>query len=142
MILLDTNIVSELMRPAPEPRVLEWLDAQPAEDVWISAVTVGEIRLGIALLPDGKRKQRLTGLAETMVEEDFSERCLPYDVVAAADYAAIVAIRTRRGRPISVEDAQIAAIARSGGLTLATRNTKDFSDIDELPLVNPWTLHG
>lgn len=142
MILLDTNIVSELMRPAPEPKVLEWLDAQPAEDVWISAVTVGEIRLGIALLPDGKRKQRLTGLAETMVEEDFSERCLPYDVLAAANYAAIVAIRTRRGRPISVEDAQIAAIARSGGLTLATRNTKDFSDIDELPLVNPWTLNG
>lgn len=142
MILLDTNIVSELMRPAPEPRVLEWLDAQPAEDVWISAVTVGEIRLGIALLPGGKRRQRLTGLAETMVEEDFSERCLPYDVLAAADYAAIVAIRTRRGRPISVEDAQIAAIARSGGLTLATRNTKDFSDIDDLPLVNPWTLYG
>ena len=139
MILLDTNVVSELMRPAPEPKVLEWLDAQPAADVWISAVTVGEIRLGIALLPDGQRKERLAGLAEAMFQEDFSDSCLSYDMPAAAEYAGIVATRTRLGRPISVEDAQIAAIARSGGLTLATRNTKNFSDIDELPLVNPWT---
>lgn len=138
MILLDTNVVSELMRQSPEPRVLKWLDEQPAADVWISAVTVGEIRLGIALLPDGKRKARLAGLAEAMVHEDFSDRCLPYDMAAATDYAAIVASRNRSGRPISVEDAQIAAIARSGGLTLATRNIRDFSDIAELPLVNPW----
>ena len=139
MILLDTNVVSELMRPAPAPSVVEWLDGYSAADVWISAVTVGEIRLGIALLPDGQRKQRLADLAEAMFEEDFLDRCLPYDVLAAAQYAGIVAIRTRLGRPVSVEDAQIAAIARSGGLTLATRNTKDFSDIDRLPLVNPWT---
>lgn len=138
MILLDTNVVSELMRPAPEPKVVEWLDGQPAADVWLSAVTVGEIRLGIALLPDGQRKERLAGLADAMIQEDLSDRCLPYDVLAAAEYAGIVATRTRLGRPISVEDAQIAAIARSAGLTLATRNTKDFSDIDELPLVNPW----
>ena len=139
MILLDTNVVSELMRPIPEPRVLAWLDAQPAADVWISAITVGEIRLGIALLRDGQRKERLAGLAEAMFHEDFSGRCLTYDMLAAAEYAAIVATRTRLGRPISVEDAQIAAIARSGGLALATRNTKDFSDIDDVPLVNPWT---
>ena len=112
MILLDTNIVSELIRPAPEPKVLEWLDAQPAADVWISAVTVGEIRLRIALLPDGQRKERLAAMAEAMVQEDCSERCLSYDLLAAAEYAAIVASRTHRGRPISVEDAQIAAIAR------------------------------
>lgn len=139
MILLDTNVVSELMRPAPEPKVLAWLDAQTAADVWISAITVGEIRLGIALLADGQRKERLAGLAEAMFEEDFSDGCVSYDMLAAADYARIVATRTRLGRPISVEDAQIAAIARSGDLTLATRNTKDFADIDELPLVNPWT---
>ena len=139
MILLDTNVVSELMRPAPEPRVLEWLDAQLAADVWISAVTVGEIRLGIALLPDGQRKERLAGLAEAMFQEDFPDNCLSYGMLAAAEYAAIVAARTRLGRPISVEDAQIAAIARSGGLILATRNTKDFSDIDQLQLMNPWT---
>ncbi len=139
MILLDTNVVSELMRPAPEPKVLAWLDAQPAAGVWISAVTVGEIRLGIGLLPDGQRKERLARLAEAMFQEDFADSCLSYDVLAAAEYAEIVATRAGLGRPISVEDAQIAAIARSGGLTLATRNTKDFSDIDELPLVNPWT---
>ena len=139
MILLDTNVVSELMRPTPEPKVLEWLDTQPAADIWVSAVTVGEIRLGITLLPDGQRKERLVGLAEAMFQEDFSDSCLSYDMPAAAEYAGIVATRTRLERPISVEDAQIAAIARSGGLTLATRNTKDFADIDELPLVNPWT---
>ena len=139
MILLDSNVVSELMRPAPEPRVLEWLDAQPAADVWISAVTVGEIRLGIALLRDGHRKERLADLAEAMFQDEFSDNCLSYDMRAAAQYAAIVATRTRLGRPISVEDAQIAAIARSGGLDLATRNTKDFSDIDGLQLMNPWT---
>lgn len=138
MILLDTIVVSELMRPAPEPKVLEWLDAQPAADIWISAITVGEIRLGIALLPDGQRKERLAVLADAMFEEDFSDSCLSYDVLAAAAYAGIVATRTRLGRPISVEDAQIAAIARSGRLALATRNTRDFSDIEGLPLVNPW----
>lgn len=138
MILLDTNVVSELMRPAPEPRVVEWLDTHPADEVWISAVTAGEIRLGIALLPDGQRKARLAGLAESMLEEDFAERCLPYDLAAAAEYADIVAGRSRLGRPIAVEDAQIAAIARSSGLTLATRNTRDFSDIHGLDVVNPW----
>jgi len=73
MILLDTNVVSELMRPVPEPKVLLWLDAQPAADIWISAVTVGEIRLGLALLPDGQRKERLAGLAEAMFQQDFSD---------------------------------------------------------------------
>jgi predicted nucleic acid-binding protein len=138
MILLDTNVVSELMRPAPEPRVVEWLDAQPAAGVWISAVTVGEIRLGIGLLPDSRRRERLARLADIMLEEDFADRCLPYGKPAAADYAAIVAVRTRKGRPISVEDAQIAGIARSAGLTLATRNSADFSDIERLTIVNPW----
>jgi len=102
-------------------------------------VTVGEIQLGIALLPDGQRQARLAVLAEAMFHEDFSDKCLSYDAPAAAHYAGIVASRTRLGRPISVEDAQIAAIARSGGLVLATRNTRDFSDIDDLSVMNPWT---
>ena len=138
MILLDTNVLSELMRPAPEPRVLEWLDAQPVADVWISAITVGEIKLGIALLPEGQRRHRLTVIADEMLHEDFADSCLSYDSAAAADYARIVADRSRLGRPITVEDAQIAAIARSAGLALATRNTRDFADIEELTLVNPW----
>ena len=138
MILLDTNVVSEGMRPLPDQRVMRWLDAQPAADLWISAVTVAEIRLGLALLPEGQRKRDLTDRAEAMLREDFGEGCLAFDGAAATDCAAIVAHRTRLGRPISVEDAQIAAIARAGGLTLATRNTKDFRDIEGLTLVNPW----
>jgi len=138
MILLDTNVISELMRQAPERRVVEWLDAQSAPEVWISAVAAGEIRLGIALLPNGRRKTRLAELAEEMLDVDFADRRLPFDLAAAADYADIVAARTRLGRPVSVEDAQIAAIARSAGLTLATRNTRDFEGIAGLQLVNPW----
>ena len=138
MFLLDTNVVSELMRPSPEPKVRTWLDGQVTADVWISAITVGEIRLGLALLPDGRRKRRLSDLAELMFREEFGDRCLPYDVLASADYAQIVAARRRRGRPISVEDAQIAAIARSASLTIATRNAKHFAGIEGLSVVNPW----
>ncbi len=97
MILLDTNVLSELMRPSPEPKVLQWLDSHPAMDVWISAVTVAEIRLGVALLPDSKRRALLSDLAERMFREDFSERCLPFDFSAAGEYASIVATRTRLG---------------------------------------------
>jgi predicted nucleic acid-binding protein len=138
MILLDTNVLSELMRPTPSPKVVQWLDSYPQMDLWISAVTVAEIRLGIALLPDGKRSALLSDLAAGMFQEDFSERCLPFDFSAAGEYATIVAVRTRQGQPISVEDAQIAAIARSADLALATRNTKDFSGIEGLVLLNPW----
>lgn len=138
MVLLDTNVLSEVMRPSPDRTALRWLDAQPTADVWISAVTVAEIRLGLALLPEGHRRQALTKRAEAMLREDFSEACLPFDAAAAAEYAVIVAHRTRTGRPISVEDAQIAAIALVAGLTLATRNTKDFLGIERLTVVNPW----
>jgi len=140
MILLDTNVLSEMMRASPDSTVLRWLDGQPNADVMISAVTVAEIRLGLALLPEGLRKAALTERAEAMFREDFSEDCLAFDASAAAEYAEIVARRTRLGRPISVEDAQIAAIARAGGLTLATRNTKDFLEIEGLTLVNPWEV--
>jgi len=139
VILLDTNVLSELMRPMPDAKVVRWLDAWPEWEVWISAVTVAEIRLGISLLPGGKRKALLLNLAEQMFQEDFPDRCLPFDCEAAGEYALIVAERNRQGLPISVEDGQIAAIARTAGIALATRNTKDFSDIEGLKLVNPWT---
>lgn len=139
MILLDTNVLSELMRPMSDAAVVRWLDAWPEWEVWISAVTVAEIRLGISLLPDDKRRALLMDLAEQMFQEDFSDRCLPFDCEAAGEYALIVAERNRQGLPISVEDAQIAAIARTADLTLATRNTKDFSGITGLKLVDPWT---
>lgn len=138
MILLDTNVLSELMRPNPNRGVIKWIDALPEEDVWISAITVGEVRLGLALLPEGHRKQTLKGLAEEMFQEEFFEKCLPFDCQAAEAYAEIVSSRSRQGRPIAVEDAQIAAIALSADLELVTRNIKDFLGIEELKLVNPW----
>ncbi|MFZ2854464.1 MAG: type II toxin-antitoxin system VapC family toxin [Rhodocyclaceae bacterium] len=138
MILLDTNVVSEFMRSAPAAQVIAWLDAQPEEQVWISAITCAEIALGVALLPDGQRKRGLHAAAQGMCAEEFAGRCLPFDAQAAAHYADIVAIRTGLGRPISVEDAQIAAIALTYGLTLATRNTRDFDGIAGLTLIDPW----
>jgi hypothetical protein len=138
VILLDTNVLSELMRPKPDPNVVRWLDAWLEWDVWISAVTVAEIRLGISLLSAGKRKKLLQDLAEQMFQEDFPGRCLPFDCEAAGEYALIVSERNRKGHPISVEDAQIASIARTADLKLATRNTKDFTDITGLKLVDPW----
>lgn len=140
MILLDTNIVSELMRPMPNSKVIFWLDDQPETDIWISAVTLSEILLGIALLPDGKKKWALVGAACQMFENDFARRCLPFDCEAAEVYALIVSQRNRKGRPISVEDAQIAAIALTADLTLATRNVKDFTGIEKLKFINPWEL--
>ncbi len=123
MILLDTNVLSELMRPMPDPNVVRWLDAWSEWEVWISAVTVAEIRLGISILPAGKRKELLLDLAEQMFQEDFPGRCLPSDCEAAGEYALIVSERNRKGHRISVEDAQIAAIARTADLALATRTS-------------------
>ena len=140
MILLDTNVLSELMRPAPDRRVIRCLDVQAERDVWISAITVAEIRLGISLLPGRRRKSLLMDLAEQVFQEDFTDRCLPFDYDAALAYARVVPERNRQGRPIIVEDAQIAAIALVADLTLVTRNTKDFSGIKGLKLINPWTV--
>ncbi|ACK80189.1 type II toxin-antitoxin system VapC family toxin [Acidithiobacillus ferrooxidans] len=138
MILLDTNVLSEFMRPAPSLQVVAWLDAQAAEQVWVCAISRAEVELGVALLPDGQRKLGLQVAARAMFSEEFVGRCLPFDEQAATCYAGIVASRTRLGRPISVEDAQIAAIALTHGLTLATRNERDFAWIEDLSVANPW----
>jgi toxin FitB len=119
--------------------VVRWLDAQSEPGVWISSVTAAEIRLGIDMLSDGKRKAKLFEMAEEMLRDVFLEQCLPFDCEASVEYASIIAARSRKGRPISVEDAQIAAIALTYGLTLATRNTSDFLSIEGLKLVNPWS---
>ena len=137
MTLLDTNVLSELMRPAPNQSVIEWLDEQPSADLFISAITKAEIELGILLLPEGKRRDKLAAAVQGMFN-DFQDRCLAFDEAAATQYALLVARRIKIGRPISVEDAQIAAIALAHGLTLATRNTSDFGEIPELNLMNPW----
>lgn len=138
MILLDTNVLSECMRPQPSASVVTWLDAQPTDEVCISAISRAEIELGLLLMPAGKRQEALSRAAQAMFAEDFVGRCLPFDEDAALYYARIVSARTRMGRPISVEDAQIAAIALAHRMRLATRNTADFAFIDGLELINPW----
>ena len=138
MILLDTNILSELIRPSPEKAVEQWLAEQPDASVFISAITEAELRYGVALLPRGKRRSTLAAMIEAMLSEDFTGRILPFDSAAAVAFAAIAADRRRTGRPIAQADAQIAAIARSRGSALATRNVPDFEGCG-LNIVNPWT---
>ncbi len=141
MILLDTNILSELMRPAPEKRVEHWLADQPDASVFISAITEAELRYGVALLPPGKRRSILAAVIEDMLNEDFTGRILPFDSAAAVAFAEIAANRRQAGRPIAQADAQIAAIARSRGAALATRNVPDFEGCG-VDVVNPWTEAG
>jgi hypothetical protein len=136
--LLDTNVLSELMRPQPNSTVLDWFERHGTDTFHTSAITKAEILLGIALLPKGKRREQLASTAERMFTEDFAGRCLPFDDNSAAEYALMVAARSRIGLPISTEDGQIAAIALRHGLSLTTRNLKDFANIDGLVLVNPW----
>ncbi len=136
--LLDTNLLSELMRERPAGEVLEWFARNDRATMHTSTITQAEILTGIALLPAGKRRTALAHAAEAMFEQDFSGRCLAFDAAAAQSYALVVAQRTRSGQPISTEDAQIAAIALANSLTIATRNTKDFDQIDRLAVVNPW----
>lgn len=138
MYVLDTNVLSELMHATPNPTVLAWVDSQSAHELFVSAITRGEIELGIALLPAGKRKTSLASQAGAVFEEDFSGRCLPFDETSASLYAALVSQRTRQGRPISVEDAQIAAISLRNGKILVTRNMADFEKIEGLNLLSPW----
>ena len=137
-ILLDTNVLSELMRPKPSTEVQNWFGRQQNASYFVSAITRAEILLGIALLPPGKRRDSLASAAEQMFNEDFAGRTLPFDGACACEYALLVAERTRRGHSISTEDGQIAATALSHELSLATRNAKDFKDIPGLTVLNPW----
>ena len=136
--LLDTNVLSELMRERPGPAVLDWFARNVQSAMHTSTVNQAEILTGIALLPAGKRRTALADAADQLFEQDFAGHCPVFDAAAAKNYAVIVAARTRQGQPISTEDAQIAAIALAAGLTVATRNTRDFENIDGLKLVNPW----
>lgn len=138
MIVLDTNVVSELMRHDAAAEVVAWVDGMPADQVYITAVTAAELLYGVARLPDGQRKQTLAAKVRGVVEEDFAEQVLPFTGEAAPYYAQIVAERDRLGKPISMADAQIAAICRRYDLGLGTRNTKDFADTG-IRVVNPWS---
>jgi toxin FitB len=137
-ILLDTNVLSELMRPKPSTEVQNWFGQQQNASYFVSAITRAEILLGIALLPPGKRRDSLAAAAEQMFNVDLAGHTLPFDGACAAEYALIVAERTRRGRSISTEDGQIAATALNHDLPLATRNGKDFAGIHGLTILNPW----
>ena len=137
MIVIDTNVVSELMRAAPNQAVLDWFGHRAASDLHISAVTEAELRRGIAILPEGRRRDTLADAINAMVTEDFADRVLAFDGPAAVAFAAIFAERRAIGRPISFPDCQIAATARARGAAVATRNIGDFEGCG-IDVVNPW----
>jgi predicted nucleic acid-binding protein len=137
MLIVDTNVVAELMRPAPDEGVAHWLDRRPLGDLAITAVTVGEILYGLDLLPDGRRKADLASRFGMVLKRAFSGCVLPFDDAAAILCAKIRGDRRRTGRPVSINDAMIAAIARSQGAMVVTRNIDDFEGCG-IVLVNPW----
>jgi predicted nucleic acid-binding protein len=138
MNVLDTNVVSELMRPEPHGAVEAWIDAQSVDSLYITSITQAEILHGVLLLPKGKRRLLLERAARDMFVEDFAERILSFDSEAAPTYAEIAANRRHAGKPISHFDAQIAAIARTHGALLVTRNVNDFVGCG-IRLLDPWT---
>jgi predicted nucleic acid-binding protein len=137
VIVLDTNVLSELLRPAPSPQVLRWVAAQPASQLFTTTITQAEILYGIEILPKGKRRSALQSVVEAIFEQNFAGRILPFASDAARLFASIVASRRTLGRPIEKFDAQIAAIARSHGAAIATRDILNFDDCG-VTVLNPW----
>lgn len=139
MILLDTNVISEIMRPAADPRVAEWVSAQPVSSLFTTAITEAEIFKGIEIMAHGKKRLELVNIAEAFFRLDMKSRILPFDSSAAHRFAEIFAIRKRAGRMVQPLDLQIAAIARQHDAFLATRNTDDFEGCG-VELINPWQV--
>ena len=137
MILLDTNVLSEPLRHAPEPRVIEWIDAQVLETLFLCAITVAELRAGVALLPAGKRRSGLRENLEKRVLPLFVGRVLPFDLACTQAYAALMAKARRAGLAIASADGYIAAIASANGFAVASRDTSPF-DAAEVAVINPW----
>ena len=137
MIILDTNVVSALMQQQPDLQVVAWLDDQPAESVWINAVTLFESRYGLALLPAGQRKKLLHERFEELLTQDLQNRIAYFDADAATHAANLAAQRKAQGRPVDMRDTFIAGIALSRRAILATRNTEHFDDLTT-PVINPW----
>ena len=137
MILVDTNVVSEIMKVAPSDNVISWLNNQKSSDLHVSTITLGEIEYGLRILPDGKRRLQLKERFERFVALAFTQRILTYDEAAACAYGEVMGHRKEAGHPMSVPDGQIAAIARSQGFIVATRNIKDFEDCG-IELIDPF----
>jgi hypothetical protein len=137
MIILDTNVLSELLKPTPSSEVIAWLSDQASLQLFTTTITQAEILYGVELLPRGKRKSRLELLVAAVLDQDFEARILGFDTEAARAFAKIVATRRTAGRPIAAFDAQIAAIAQSRNAAVATRNIGDFEGCG-IRLVNPW----
>ena len=137
MIILDTNVLSALMRTAPEAAVVAWLDRQPAESVWITSITLFEARLGLALLPSGRRRQTLEVAFARLLLEDLENRVLDFDSAAAIEAASLAAERQKNGRSVDMRDTQIAGIAVARRATLATQNIRHFADL-KISIVDPW----
>ena len=137
MILLDTNVVSEPLRPAPDPRVIEWIDAQPLETLFLCAITVAELRAGVALLPAGKRRSGLRQNLEKRVLPLFAGRVLPFDLACTAAYAELIAKARAAGLTVATTDGYIAAIAAANGFAVATRDSGAF-EAAGAAVINPW----
>jgi predicted nucleic acid-binding protein len=137
MILLDTNVISEPLRREPEPRVIKWIDAQPLETLFLSAITVAELRAGIALLPDGKRRTGLQENLEKRVLPLFAGRILPFDLSCTQAYAELIANARKSGLVIAAADGYITAIAAANGFAVATRGTSPF-EAAGTTVINPW----
>jgi predicted nucleic acid-binding protein len=138
MIVLDTNVISALMRHEPDPLVSEWLDGLPPESIWTTSITVFEVRLGLEILAAARRRRQLEEAFAKALEEDFENRVLSFDPAAAQAAGIIAAERRRAGRPVEIRDVQIAGIVSARKATLATRNTRHFEGCG-LGLVDPWS---
>ena len=138
MIVLDTNVVSELMDAVADPNVVRWLDLQPRDSLWTTSVTVFELQFGLDLLPDSRKRRALQSAFHRLIEEDLENRVLDFDVAAATLAGSLAAKRHAKGIPGDIRDTQIAGIVLSRRATLATRNVRHFADIDAT-VVNPWT---
>jgi predicted nucleic acid-binding protein len=141
MILLDTNVLSALMRTEPDDVVVDWLDTQPSESIWTTSVTLFEIRTGLELLPSSRRRRHLEGAFAQVLSEDLDDRVLSFDSAAANAAGALVARMQRAGRSVEIRDAQIAGIALARKAALATGNVRHFKDLG-VRLVDPWKAAG
>lgn len=137
MLMLDTNMLSEIMRPEPDRKIADWIVRQPSDELFTAAVCQAEVFSGLAIMPNGRRRADLEEAARAMFADDFEGRILPFDTEAASGYAEVFAARRKIGRPSGTVDLMLAAIARVRGASVVTRNVADFEGVG-VAIVNPW----